>query len=142
MTGAPQIITTDEIHNFDLATQITTMLAFQKGASIVYAYRSTGAIFKATLTPTWQWTTYLFKVDTTPVPMTVPSWVSIDPEYKWCAADENGCIFFYTGKPVVSSDSWIIPANANGTHEPCGAIVVHRGTVHWTETLIERPEGE
>lgn len=76
-----------------------------------------------------------------PLPLTPASFdfVGLALKWQWCAADQGGTVWIYTGKPVMWSDSWR-PSPGDAARRIDGLFTSYiRGTVPWQETLIERP---
>lgn len=85
----------------------------------------------------WATSTYRVKPAPAPIPMTVP-WHQFTPEVRWAAVDADGEAFLFAGKPRIVDDMWI----ADDREIPADLVIgFERGTVHWRDSLQERPEG-
>lgn len=70
------------------------------------------------------------------VPDTI-DWSHVAPEWKWMARDEDGLVYFYTGKPNMGAYNW----DSISEWEYCTAFASYRrGTVAWQDSLVQRPE--
>ena len=76
------------------------------------------------------------------------NWDILPPEYKWVARDKSGQVYAYPKKPTIEDNT-----EGDGFWHGRGTPVrelpkvdkltcYKRGTVDWTESLIERPEGD
>ncbi len=81
-------------------------------------------------------------------PAPEPLWVSpevwrvLDPKWQWAAADKNGSVWVYQGKPEATrSTLWVSDDACQRIDETLAPHLIKRGTVPWDQSLIQRPEG-
>ena len=88
-----------------------------------------------TFTPEWH---EMVNAIRSPDPIEPPiPWKYIDNRWRWMAMDSDGEWWVYGSRPVCDDKEWDSAAGgASSLLCPPGA------DRHWTQTLIERPEGE
>ena len=87
--------------------------------------------------PAWS-ATYRYRAAAPQQPMVVP-WDAMNPRIKWAAADRNGVIYGFRGKPSSRDGMWWNSA----TFERLDLIVnIERGNLPWDQSLVCRPGHE
>jgi hypothetical protein len=68
----------------------------------------------------------------------------IGPEYKWFAADEDGLMGLYTGRPKIEDydegKGYFYPGLDDRSYTIGSEYILQEGTVPWNESLVQKPE--
>jgi len=92
-----------------------------------------------TCKPLWNWSIFDYRIK--PLLKDFINWDHVHPDYKWMARDEDGRVYLYPSKPVISKngfDGW--EPRIGGEMRDARAFSSYRqGEVDWTESLVERP---
>lgn len=136
-------VTTADLTKPTTEQMIEIMQAYVNGAHIQVAHRTAGCkwhdLLEPAIHPTWDWLRSIYRVKPVPppTPISFDGWRFIHSRYKWMASDENGSIYVYVNKPCVGVHKWM----GHGDYARVNALTITRGTVHWKDSLIARPEG-
>ena len=66
-------------------------------------------------------------------------WTQIKDEYKWLAADVNGCAYVYENEPNNDGSAHWCSSSAAYFHVN-GLVSYSRGTCDWKDSLVKRPD--
>lgn len=112
--------------------------AFADGAVVQSKYRNDPDDNWTTVVgPGFNFTQFFYRVK--PVEPDSIDWSHIGPDFKWMARDEDGNCYIYRNKPAIYSYFWkgglgddVLVNNLFTSYR--------RGTVDWTDSLVERPK--
>lgn len=89
--------------------------------------------------PLWNWEDFGHRVA-----VMKPSidWSHVAPEYRFLAVDDDECGHLYQNKPFVRVGEWEDSKNRKIYAPQASSFASYkRGDCHWSESLVERPEG-
>ena len=67
-------------------------------------------------------------------------WSHVHPDYKWLARNDSGRTCLFTRKPALMKIIWEPRLGCKYVRAE-GFASYKRGTVDWTDSLVQRPEG-
>ena len=90
-------------------------------------------------TPNWDWDNSEYRIA---VEKPSIDWSHVSSEYRYLAVDGDELALLYAVKPNRRAHDWRDENNLN-RHTPKASTFASykRGTCHWKESLVERPEG-